>query len=149
MRRRAAMNQSLSASPLKIGLFAIGLDTYWPQFPGLEERLKAYTQRVAQKLHRPGVNVVDLGMIDTPEKASNAGHEFRRADVDLIFLYVSTYALSSTVLAGCASCQSPGHYIEPGTQLRRSIIQVFNRLRRSDEKMTGEWLAHCSALPRT
>ncbi len=27
---------------LRIGLFGIGLDTYWPQFAGLEERLKGY-----------------------------------------------------------------------------------------------------------
>ena len=42
--------------------------------------------------------MVNLGLIDTPEKALAAGHEFRRADVDLIFLHVTTYALSSTVL---------------------------------------------------
>ena len=45
-----------------------------------------------------GVEVVNLGLIDTPEKALVAGHDFRRADVDLIFLHVTTYALSSTVL---------------------------------------------------
>jgi len=28
-------------NPLKIGLFGIGLDAYWPQFPGLKERLES------------------------------------------------------------------------------------------------------------
>ena len=37
-------------------------------------------------------------MIDSPEKAAQAGREFRRACVDLLFLHVTTYALSSTVL---------------------------------------------------
>jgi L-arabinose isomerase len=37
-------------------------------------------------------------MIDTPEKSLDAGHHMRSADVDLIFLYVTTYAVSSTVL---------------------------------------------------
>jgi L-arabinose isomerase len=38
-------------------------------------------------------------LIDTAEKAFDAGSNFRRKqDVDLIFLYVTTYALSSTVL---------------------------------------------------
>ena len=92
------MSQVTSAPTLKIGLFGIGLDTYWPQFAGLEERLKGYTNQVAQRLAGPNVEVVNLGLIDTPEKAAEAGHQFRRADVDLIFLYVSTYALSSTVL---------------------------------------------------
>jgi L-arabinose isomerase len=35
---------------LKLGLFGIGLDSYWPQFHGLEERLKGYVARVAGKL---------------------------------------------------------------------------------------------------
>ena len=30
------------ANILRIGLFGIGLDTYWPQFAGLEERLRGY-----------------------------------------------------------------------------------------------------------
>ena len=53
-------------TPLKIGLFGIGLDAYWPQFPGLKERLEGYLQRVQHKLEHPGVVVVNLGLIDTP-----------------------------------------------------------------------------------
>jgi L-arabinose isomerase len=37
-------------------------------------------------------------MIDTPEKSLDAGHQMRSADVDLIYLYVTIYAVSSTVL---------------------------------------------------
>ena len=85
-------------NPLRVGLFGIGLDTYWPQFPGLRERLTGYIEQVAAKLRRPGVEIVNLGLSDTPEKAQDAGHRFRQADVDLIFLHVTTYALSSTVL---------------------------------------------------
>ena len=29
-------------SLVRIGLFGIGLDTYWPQFAGLKERLEGY-----------------------------------------------------------------------------------------------------------
>ncbi len=84
--------------PLKIGLFGIGLDAYWPQFPGLEERLRTYLDRVAVKLRRPGVEVVNLGLICDSDAAMEAGHRFRQADVDLVFLHVTTYALSLTVL---------------------------------------------------
>jgi L-arabinose isomerase len=35
---------------LKIGLFGIGLDAYWPQFKGLKERLEGYIEKTAQKL---------------------------------------------------------------------------------------------------
>src|SRR5258708_9766023 len=94
-------------TPLKIGVFGIGIEVYWAQFAGLEDRLRGYTQRVAEKLERAGVQVVNLGLIDTPEKALAAGHDFRRADVDLIFLYVTTYALSSTVLPVVRRAKGP------------------------------------------
>jgi len=48
------------------------------------------------------VEVVNLGLIDTPEKALEAGHRFRQADVDLLFLYVTTYALSARCCRWCA-----------------------------------------------
>jgi L-arabinose isomerase len=83
---------------LKVGLFGIGLHSYWSQFPGLKERLTGFTGQVARKLENFGAQVVNLGLIDTPEKSFTAGHEFRKADVDLIFVHVTTYALSSTVL---------------------------------------------------
>ena len=89
--------------PLKIGLFAIGLDAYWPQFEGLQQRMEEAAAKVSERLGRPGVEVVNLGLIDTPEKAARAGHRFRQADVDLIFLHVTTYALSSHCLAGGAA----------------------------------------------
>ncbi len=50
------------------------------------------------KLKRPGVEIVNLGLVDSAPKAFEAGRKFRTSDVDLIFLHVTTYALSSTVL---------------------------------------------------
>jgi hypothetical protein len=50
---------------LKVGLFGIGLDTYWPQFEGLKDRLVGYIAEVAHKLARPEVEIVNLGLIDT------------------------------------------------------------------------------------
>jgi L-arabinose isomerase len=60
--------------------------------------LCGYTEQVARQIARTNVEIINLGLIDTPEKALAAGHDFRKADVDLIFLHVTTYALSSTVL---------------------------------------------------
>ena len=82
----------------RIGLFGIGLDSYWPQFKGLKARLEGYLSEVHRLVERPGVVVVNLGLIDTPAKAFEAAHGFRQADVDFIFLHATTYALSSTVL---------------------------------------------------
>jgi L-arabinose isomerase len=130
---------------LKIGLFGIGLDTYWAQFPGLEDRLKGYTRGVAEKLARPGVEVVNLGLIDTPAKAVEAGHEFRRSDVDLIFLYVSTYALSSTVLPVVRRAKVPVIILNL-TPSAAIDYRSFNRMG-DRTRMTGEWLAFCQACP--
>jgi len=130
---------------LKVGLFGIGLDTYWQQFPGLRNRLAGFTDLVARKLEGPCVRVVSLGLIDTPEKSFAAGHEFRKADVDLIFLYVTTYALSSTVLPAVRRAKVPVIILNlsPAPAID---YDSFNRLG-DRTKMTGEWLAYCQACP--
>ena len=135
----------MSTPPLRIGLFGIGLDAYWPQFAGLKERLEGYVGRVAGKLARPGVEVVNLGLVDNPERAYAAGHEFRRADVDLIFLHVTTYALSSTVLPVVLRAKVPVVILnlQPAPAID---YPIFNRMD-DRTKMTGEWLAHCAACP--
>lgn len=130
---------------LKVGLFGIGLDAYWPQFDGLQSRLRGYLARTNERLSRPQVEVVDLGLVDTPEKAFEAGHEFRRADVDLIFLHVTTYALSSTVLPVVRRAKVPVIILnlQPGDAIDYAS---FNRTG-DRTKMTGEWLAWCNACP--
>ena len=74
-----------------------------------------------------------------------AGHEFRRADVDLIFLYVSTYALSSTVLPVVRRAKVPVIVLNlsPAAAIDYAAFnQMGDRTR-----MTGEWLAFCQACP--
>ena len=130
---------------LKVGLFGIGLDTYWPQFPGLKERLEGYVRAVEKKLTRPGVNIVNLGLIDNPPKALEAGHRFRQTDVDLIVLHVTTYALSSTVLPVVQRAKVP--VIILNLQPAAAIDYASFNTMGDRTKMTGEWLAHVSACP--
>src|SRR4051812_6803467 len=89
---------NMNKYPLRIGIFGIGLDAYWKQFEGLKERLESYLDIASSKISRYDVEICNLGLIDNIDKAFDAGHLFRRADVDLIFLYITTYSLSSTVL---------------------------------------------------
>lgn len=134
-----------SSYPLRVGLFGIGLEAYWAQFEGLKERLEGYVAKVADKLDRPDVEIVNLGLIDSPEKALVAGHDFRRADVDIIFLHVTTYALSSTVLPVVQRAKVP--VIILNLQPAAAIdYERFNKLG-DRTKMTGDWLAHCAACP--
>ena len=132
-------------TPVRIGLFGIGLDAYWPQFAGLKERLEGYVARVGAKLTRPGVEVVNVGLVDSPDRAFAAGRELRRADVDLIFLHVTTYALSSTVLPVVQRAKVPVIVLNLAPAAAIDYAS-FNRLG-DRTKMTGEWLAHCNACP--
>jgi len=88
----------MSGRSLRAGLCGIGLESYWSQFAGLEKRLHGYLTQFAARLVGPGVEVVELGLIDTAQRSREAGHQCRREDIDVLFLYVTTYALSNTVL---------------------------------------------------
>jgi L-arabinose isomerase len=74
-----------------------------------------------------------------------AGHYFRRQDVDVLFLHVTTYALSATVLPVVQRARVP--VIVLNLQPAAAIDYAsFNRM--GDRvAMTGEWLAHCGACP--
>lgn len=127
----------------RIGLFGIGLDTYWPQFPGLKQRLEGYQRRISKGLAELGADVTDAGLIDDPEKARKASLIFREARVDVLFLYVSTYALSHTVLPVALQTGLPVLILNLQPE-KRIDYEKFNAL--GDRGlMTGEWLAHCQA----
>jgi L-arabinose isomerase len=135
----------MRTNPTRIGLFGIGLDAYWPQFTGLKERLEGYLQVVEGKLSRQRVEIVNLGLVDNPVKALAAGHQFRAADVDLIFLYVTTYALSSTVLPVVQRAKVPVILLNlaPAPAIDYAKFNLMN----DRTAMTGDWLAYCAACP--
>lgn len=137
------MSEKSSEFEFRVGLFGVGLDTYWPQFAGLRERLSGYLQEVAQKLQKPGVQLINLGLVDTPEKAAVAGHQFRREDVDLICLYLTTYALSATVLPVVRRAKVPVILLNLSPSAALDYAS-FNRIG-DRTKMTAEWLAYCQA----
>ncbi|WP_436489266.1 arabinose isomerase [Chitinophaga sp. ARDCPP14] len=130
---------------LKVGLFGIGLAAYWEQFEGLQQRLSGYIDIVHQQLQHYGADIVHLGLIDTPEKAFEAGSRFRKEDVDLIFLYVTTYALSSTVLPVVKRAKVPVIVLNLSPAAAIDYA-AFNQLP-DRTTMTGEWLAFCAACP--
>jgi L-arabinose isomerase len=142
---KSASGSTEGKHTLKVGLFGIGLDAYWPQFTGLKQRLEGYLGVVDARLKRPGMDIINLGLIDTPEKAVNAGHEFRRSDVELIFLFVSTYALSGTVLPAVRRARVPVIILNLAPAAAMDYSK-FNAMR-DRTAMTGEWLAWCQACP--
>jgi L-arabinose isomerase len=128
---------------IKIGLFGIGLETYWSQFEGLRERLLGYQHLIADNISHFDVEVVDVGLVDNPATAQLAADRLKREDVQLVFLYVSTYALSSTVLPVVQKIKVP--VIVLNLQPTAAIDYATFNASQDRVKMTGEWLAHCQA----
>lgn len=137
------MNNPPAGPQLRAGLFSIGLDAYWSQFEGLKERLTAYNELIARRLSSRRVEVVNLGLVDTPEKAVWAASKFREADIDILFLHVATYALSATVLPIVRRAKVPVIILNlaPGPAIDYA---TFNSMH-DRGRMTGEWLAWCQA----
>jgi L-arabinose isomerase len=130
---------------LRVGLCGIGLDAYWPQFEGLQARVEGYVRRVGERLEKAGAVVENLGLVDTAHRGRAAGHACRSADVDLLVIYVTTYALSTTVLPMVQRARVP--VLVLNLQPEAAIdYEAFNRLP-DRTAMTGEWLAFCSACP--
>jgi len=82
-------------------------------------------------------------LVDNPVKAREAASQLRRAELYLIFLYISTYALSSTVLPVVQQTRVPVVVLNLQPVPQRDY-EKFNALGDSG-LMTGVWLEHCQA----
>ena len=128
------MVNALERPSAKVGVFGIGLEAYWAQFPGLKERLEGYQRHVEEQIGR-WATVVSAGLVDTAPRAQAAGRRFAEERVGLIFCYVGTYATSSQVV--------------PAVQEARVPVVVLNLQPVAaldyENTDTGEWLANCAA----
>lgn len=133
----------MTIKKIKVGLYGIGLDTYWNQFEGLYDRLCNYQKIIKEKLEGFNVSVIDTGLVDNSEKAIEATKFLKKNDIEILFLFISTYALSSTVLPVVQKVKVPVIILnlQPVPAINYSY---FNSLE-DKGKMTGEWLAHCQA----
>jgi L-arabinose isomerase len=132
-----------ASPPLRVGLFGVGLETYWAQFTGLRDHLSGYQTGIAQRLRGCSAEVLDIGLVDNAARAQDAASVLSRGEVDLVFLYVSTYALSSTILPVVQRLGVPVVVLslQPVAQLD---YEAFNALN-DRGAMTGQWLEHCQS----
>ncbi|MDR0845655.1 MAG: L-fucose/L-arabinose isomerase family protein [Tannerella sp.] len=128
---------------MNVGIFGIGLDTYWAQFEGLKKKLESYLNDIVVKLQNLGVVVVSAGLVDNPDKSRKAAELFKENRVEAVFLFVSTYALSHTVLPVAQQTKVPVIILN----LQPSPAIDYKQVNAIPDRgvMTGEWLANCQA----
>lgn len=125
--------ERVAIPPVRIGVFGIGLQAYWEQFPGLKERLEEYQREVEAGLRKAGAEVVSAGLADTAAAAREAGALFAREDVDLVVCYVGTYATSSQVVPAVRDVGRPVLVLNLQPTPALDYAQTD----------TAEWLANC------
>ncbi|MBZ0277558.1 MAG: arabinose isomerase, partial [Anaerolineae bacterium] len=128
-------NTTRTKTGARIGVFGIGLAAYWPQFPGLKERLEGYQAIIEQRLTDMGAEVISAGLVDTAPAAQVARGIFTQAGVHLLVCYVGTYATSSQVLPVVQ------HSTAPVLILNLQPVPTLDYLNVD----TAEWLANCCA----
>jgi L-arabinose isomerase len=80
----------------RIGVFGVGYDKYWDQFPGLLNELMEKQEVIIKKLPVKDVTIINFGMVDNPFKAYETVKKLEAANLDLIFCNMLTYATSGT-----------------------------------------------------
>ena len=117
----------------RIGLVAGGLAAYWPQFPELLPQLKESTRYVVERFQGMDAEVTDVGFVSDAQEAVVAAEDLRRADCDLIVMFITTYLTSSMVLPIAQRSKTPVLVIDlqPTVKMDHATFG------------TGEWLAYC------
>ena len=119
----------------RVGLYSVGLHTYWAQFPDLEKRIKEYNAFIAKEMSVCDAEIYNFGLVDDVEKAKECGEFFNANNVDIIFVHCATYATSATVIPVHRICKA------------KTVLLNLQPCRHVnyERTTTGEWLAHCNA----
>ncbi|MBE1530636.1 L-fucose/L-arabinose isomerase family protein [Actinomadura algeriensis] len=117
----------------RIGLVAGGLGTYWPQFPGLLPQLRESARYVSERFQGMDADVTDAGFISDAQEGAAAAELLRKADCDLIVMFLTTYLTSSMVLPIAQRSNTPVLVIDlqPTEKMDHATFE------------TGDWLAYC------
>lgn len=79
-----------------IGIFGVGLDVYWGQFPGLKDELLGYLDVFEKQVRANDVHTINFVMVDNARAAYAVLKQMQAADLDLVFCDMLTYATSAT-----------------------------------------------------
>lgn len=118
----------------RVGVFAIALGAYLPQFPSLVPEFQGQYEHFKTTIPT-SVELIDGGIVTTKELAQQAGDKFRAADVDLVILQLLTYATSYNMLPAVRDLDVP------------VVLVNVQKLRAPDYENTGtaQWLGELYA----
>lgn len=80
----------------RIGIIGMGHFIYWPQFSGLKEELMAKQNDLKQYFSNDS-DIIDLGYADDIDTSYLALKKAETADIDALFIVMSTYITSAVV----------------------------------------------------
>lgn len=82
-----------AAGKPKIGMLGLGYFEYWRMYPALEKMVSDDLAAAAERLQMamPECEVVYPGMVDTLDRAEEAGKVFREAEIDMVVVIAGTY----------------------------------------------------------
>ncbi len=121
----------------RIGVFGIGLDAYWPQFPELKGKLLAHQQVFVHRLREAGSEVVSGGLCDTSHRAFDVGSAFRGEGCDLVFCYVATYAPAATVVPVAQRAGAPMVLVALQPSARMDYVQATTAMQLEHDNVTS------------
>jgi len=84
------------STSIRIGVFGVGYERYWDQFPGLLDELLEKHTTIINKIPDKNATIIDFGMVDNSTKAYELVKLIEAANPDLIFCNMLTYATSGT-----------------------------------------------------
>jgi L-arabinose isomerase len=89
----------------KVGIMVCGHREYWPQFPGMKEELLKNAEIFKSYVDTTGVEVFTR-FVDTVDDAYSFGVTLKTEDIDILFIYLTTYVASGRYVQGAlrASC---------------------------------------------
>jgi len=118
----------------RIGIYTVGLKSYWPQFKGLRDRVIGYGEFVSERMKKFG-EIFNFGLVDDDEKARHAGEWFNEKNVDIIFCHMGSYCTSACATPIHKTCKVPVIILD----LQPTACMNY------EKTSTGEWLAHCGS----
>ncbi|MBO4630589.1 MAG: hypothetical protein J5858_01565 [Lentisphaeria bacterium] len=114
-----------------VGLLGLGYFEYWRMYPSLKKQVDSDLKGAAVRLKKilPECELIYPGMVDTLDRAEEAGEAFRKAQVEIIVVIAGTYLPDFITMHAINKCTS------------RPLVILFNTQTGSDVNPRDNYIA--------